>query len=680
MPTLNATVFPTEAYVLVEADWAGTIVWDDFSRIVVDDWGAATSGQDWSEAIGAAATNYDVDGMRGIFTHTAVNTSRRQRVAASVLDAEASGIFINTTTPTGGNFEVEIFLRYVNSSNFVSARLFLSPGGSVTCNVRQMVAGVETGSAFVAVPGVTSADSFRYRLLAQGSTLLFKAWKAGMVQPTSWLVGLTTTWLTAGDPALGTFVAAGVTNPMPVSFFFDNFLVVNPGETDVAYAGVTRRNTVTGEVVTLRPYIAYDESGNLLLDCGLGLWWDTEPPLNVPLEYCAVAADVPLNLVQNGSFETITAPWVASGGALVNSTTFAHDGLSSGRFTPDGVTFTPNISQAIAGLVFGEPITVSTWVLTPQGWNSVRLQLTVNYTDGRVDTFTTPVEILDDSEWRQLKVTADLLTTVSSATLTFYMTGTPPATTLFYIDDVQVSQPVAVTATACETVTVASESVWLKNPLNPCLDVEIGLCSPAMADCDEPSRVSYVGHADDERQPNTTLLTPVNRRFPIPVNRVRRAPTSTLRVLAHDCEARDAVLASNDTGDPLLFQAPATYCIPDRYISVGALNDARISVDQREDFRLITMPYATVERPQGPANGVCGARIVDLCDIYTSWAAMTIAGLSYTDLLLGLASPNGPGQPEPPATARTWADVESDFASWAAVEADGTWADIRDGT
>jgi hypothetical protein len=138
---------------------------------------------------------------------------------------------------------------------------------------------------------------------------------------------------------------------------------------------------------------------------------------------------------------------------------------------------------------------------------------------------------------------------------------------------------------------------------------------------------------------------------------------------------------ANEPGDPLLFQAPATYCITDRYISVGIVSDSRISVDQRDDFRLITMPYAVVDRPEGPANGICGARIQDLCDIYTSWAAMNIAGLTWTDLLLGEASPNGPGQPDPPVGQRTWDEVEAEFANFTAVAGGGTrdWDELRDG-
>jgi hypothetical protein len=199
-------------------------------------------------------------------------------------------------------------------------------------------------------------------------------------------------------------------------------------------------------------------------------------------------------------------------------------------------------------------------------------------------------------------------------------------------------------------------------------------------DCEEDSRVTYVGMAEDILNANTVLSEPTNRVHPIPVSRTRRAPRSELRVLAHDCDARDAVLLVNNPGTPLLFQAPVDYCIPDRYISVGPVAEARFSVDQRDDFRLMLMPYAVVQRPEGPANGICGARIEDLCDIYTSWQAMILAGLTYYDLLLGLASDDGPFSP-PFDDLRIWDEVLTEFANWTAVEAGGTrdWDELRNG-
>lgn len=677
MVTLNATVYPGEAYVLVQTDWAGTLLRDMFGRTVNPGWGTPDIGPAYT-SIGGIAANFFVNGTQGVIEHTTL-ADRSLDAPINALNVDFSGVFINTTLPTGGNFEFKFTLRFVDGSNFVQARMFLQPSNTVGCSVRQLVGGVETNGGFPVIAGLPATGVYGFRFVANGSSLLFRSWLITDPEPLIWHGSLTTTMLTAGSLRVGSELTGGVTNPLPVSHQFDNLLAVDPTLPDVTYAGVSRRNTVTGEMVMLRPYIAYDADGNLLLECGQGLWWDTEPPLNVPLEYCAVAADIPTNVVANSSFEGSTAGWTVTGGALAASSTFSHDGLQSGRVTPSGTDINVNISQALAGLTPG-PFDMSTWILTPQGWNAVRMRLLVNYTDGHTDSFESPVEILDDAEWRLLQLSGTLDTTVATATLFVYMQGTPPATTLFYIDDVRVTQDVPVASTACETVTVSSESVWLKNPLNPCLDIEIGLCSPMLMDCLETARVSYVGHSDDEYAPNTVWFSPVNQRRLIPVNRIRRDANSTLRILAHDCTARDAVLESNEPGDPLLFQAPATYCIPDRYISVGVLTESRLSVDQREDFRLISLPYVVVNRPEGPANGVCGARIRDLCDIYTSWAAMTIADLTWTDLLLGEASPNGPGQPAPPVGLRTWSDVESTFANWLAVETDGTWADIRDGT
>lgn len=450
---------------------------------------------------------------------------------------------------------------------------------------------------------------------------------------------------------------------------------------EVTYAAVTRRNTVTGEMVTLRPYIDFDAQGFLLLNCGLGLWWDTEPPLNVPLEYCTVAADVDTAINSNSTFETGVAPWATTTGTLVQSNTFAHTGTWSGLFTPDGATFSPSfIDSTVYSYQAGVPVKAGAWVLSPQGWNSVQLEVTTLSTTGLVVAQLSDIHVVQPAEWTFISFEFTPATSGVINEIEVKMHGLPPNTTLFYWDDISITQPQPVAATACETVTVTSDSVWLKNPLHPCLDIEVGLCSPAMDfDCEEDSRISYAGMADEERNANTVLQEPENRQYPIPVNRTRRAPRSELLLIAHDCTARDAVIATNQPGSPLLFQAPADYCIPDRYISIATLTERRISIDQREDFRLMSLPYVTVERPAGPADGVCGARFEDLCDIYTSWQAMTLSGLDYTDLLLGEASNDGPGSD--PSLLRTWDGVEAEFADWDAVEAGGTrdWNELRDG-
>jgi hypothetical protein len=465
----------------------------------------------------------------------------------------------------------------------------------------------------------------------------------------------------------------------------EDYVLVEANWTDmpqIQYAGVTRRNTVTGEIVTLRPYTAYDGDGNLLLSCGLGLWWDTEPPLNVPLEYCTFAADTPTLITTNSDFETTLAPWFVASGAVVRSSAFAHTGTWSAEITPPGgiglALFNPDDTLPF---IVGVPLTMQGWAMSPQGWNAVQVQISFIYEDGETATLSSNVELLDDGQWTFLSVTMTPTKPGIINAIAFAIRGPAPATTLFYVDDIGVYQAQPQTATACETVTVTSENLWLKSPWHPCDDVLLGLCVPGMDfDCEEDSRVTYVGMAADELAPNTVLSEPANRKYPIPINRVRRAPSSELRLLAHDCTARDAVLGANDPGSPLLFQAPADYCIPDRYISVGVETESRFSVDQRDDFRLMTLPYVVVQRPDGPSDGICGARIADLCDIYASWQAMILAGLSFYDLLLGYASNDGPFSPAP-GDQRTWDEVQAEFANWTAVTGAGTrdWNELRDG-
>lgn len=680
MPTLTATVFPDEAYVLVQTDWSGVVFRDNFQRISASGWTPADTGQPYIIVSGAPA-DITIDGNKGLISHAVVGTDRIVIADVNMTDVRFSGFVSSANIPAGATLEIRFFVRYVDSNNFIDARLFLPVVPPPSINIRQRVGGVETTTGFPAVAGLNNSGEYGFTLEAIGPNVRLRVWDAALPEPATWNLTFTTTLLSAGDIGVGSSVSGGVTTPTPIVFAFDSLVAIDPNAFTSDCVIVTRRNTITGEIVQLRPYISYDSDGGMLLECGQGLWWDTEPPLNVPLEYCAQACDTAVLKTQNPGFDTDVSGWTATGGTLTQDCTVAKVGTCSGRLTPTGSNFNPSVSQSGFSLVADAEVTMSTWAMSPQGWNSVRLSLAVTYADLTVETFLTPSVTLDDNEWRFISFTFTPPQPITTATFSFIVGGVPPNTTLFNLDELKVTQLAESTITDCETVTVDSESVWLKSPLHPCDDIEIGLCSPMMVDCDEDSRVSYVGTSDDSFAPNTVVLSPANRRRAIPINRVRRDATATLSLLAHDCDARDAVLSANEPGSPLLFQAPQDYCIPDRYITVGTVGEVRISADQREDFRLMTLPYETVDRPEGPADGVCGARIEDLCDIYSSWNALAIAGLTYTDLLLGQASPNGPGQPEPPEGQRTWDDVETEFTDWDAVEAGGTrdWDELRDG-
>lgn len=216
----------------------------------------------------------------------------------------------------------------------------------------------------------------------------------------------------------------------------------------------------------------------------------------------------------------------------------------------------------------------------------------------------------------------------------------------------------------------------LKDPLHPCNDVRVATCIDEVG-CDDDGDVEtfYIGHARDTRANRSVSLIPVMESLPIVISRPRQAPESLLRLGTQTCDARDSIVQISEPGTPLLWQSLPEYCIEDRYISVGTYDVDRIGVDQRLTVRIHSMPYATVRRPAGPGQGVCGTRFMDICDVYDTWDEMAAAGLTWNDLLLG----NAVAPPLVPASRR-WADVEAEFTDWADVETSNVdWQQVRDG-
>ena len=441
----------------------------------------------------------------------------------------------------------------------------------------------------------------------------------------------------------------------------------------VTHARVIRTNTVTGEQAFLRPYIDWNTNGDLRLTCGLGMWWDTEPPIDTAVTYRTEAADIPVNAALNSSFEGSVASWTVVGGTFASSATFSHSGANSGLLTPTGGVFTNAVAQAGIPVTGGRPATLSLWVLTPQGWNSVRAQIRWLNSSG---TFVgarelTPIEILDDAEWRYITLTATAPADAVTAEITFIVVGTAPNTTLFYVDQFELTQlqPVAAYAVTGSVTVDADHPYYLKDPVNPCHDVAMERCFPGPDACPQnPAGVMVHDYGRSETyEPNAVVLLPLDDEFPLTVSRRRRAASSlTLSIITRTFVDRDALKLLLSAGTVLFFQAPPEYGISDRYIDVAPYTINAPIKDLRIQPRFFTLPHSLRRRPAGPANGVCGARIADLCDLYTTWSAMVIAGLTWTDLMLGAASPYGPGQP-PVSGLRTYDDVNADFASYNAI-------------
>lgn len=228
-----------------------------------------------------------------------------------------------------------------------------------------------------------------------------------------------------------------------------------------------------------------------------------------------------------------------------------------------------------------------------------------------------------------------------------------------------------------DLVVPSSGDFRLGDPVRPCNDVTLLFNAPIDPDC-VPTQGIFFGNMAAEVAPaNTGTFMPVNAKYPIAMNRQRQALTSTLTVASRTFADRDALRTLNDPGSPLLLRGPVQYGVYDRYMSVGDVSEDRPVSDHRIPPRAVTLPHLQVARPSGPTQGVCGAQVDDLCDIYPTWDAMAAAGLTWADLLRGKASND---TPIPDTVERTWNDVNATYANWTAVNAGNTdWDDLLDG-
>lgn len=272
----------------------------------------------------------------------------------------------------------------------------------------------------------------------------------------------------------------------------------------------------------------------------------------------------------------------------------------------------------------------------------------------------------------------------------FWDTEAPLDTPVYYIteglgspcippDPLQPCIPCVPTTATSGTVTVAANGTfWLKDPVRPCNDRPVPLCatdSQRTADCGGGTGITFVGIGTELYNNNSIRLRPTNRRRPLAVTRQRADASTALRLQTISFDDREDLLQLLIPGSPLLFQGPPGYGVPDRYMDIGPAQIDPAMPDLRVQIRSAVLPYETVDRPAGPTQGICGTRVQDICEVYTTWEQMQTAGLAWEDLIRGRAAAS------PPFTdLRTWNDVQAEFVDWDAVNTGGrTWDGLEAG-
>lgn len=147
----------------------------------------------------------------------------------------------------------------------------------------------------------------------------------------------------------------------------------------------------------------------------------------------------PLNA--NPYFETDATDWFAAGGAVTRSTAQFHQGVASLLLTPSGVDATSR-----AQITTFEPVTelvdytVSTWVRCAVSRN-MSIDIEWYDADQVFTTTSTPLTTaVVANTWTLVTQTWTAPAGTAFARPRFYMTGTPPANNLLYLDEAQFTE------------------------------------------------------------------------------------------------------------------------------------------------------------------------------------------------------------------------------------------------
>lgn len=237
-------------------------------------------------------------------------------------------------------------------------------------------------------------------------------------------------------------------------------------------------------------------------------------------------------------------------------------------------------------------------------------------------------------------------------------------------------EPVTADTSSGPTTMASNGAFRLRNPVRPCSDLYVPLCfNQANPGCLPVSGIFFASMDNEVYAPNSLILNPTNASLPLSVNRARRGVASLLTVVTRTFADRDALLALAAPGEPLMLAGPPQYGVKDVYMAVGDLSVDRELSNHKYPVRVNQLPFLAVNRPAGPSLGVCGSRMADLCDIYSTFDEMAAAGLTWDNLIQGLA-----GDEDPTTGYRTWDSGQAEFADWNDAN-DGirTWIDMEVG-
>lgn len=413
-------------------------------------------------------------------------------------------------------------------------------------------------------------------------------------------------------------------------------LDVDFSDIDAPYVLVNRVDPTTGATTQVRGHGSSITVGGVAyapMQAGYkAVLYDTEMPLDNAFYYTATAPSATLNV--NTTFSGgYTDPWYVTDPAITMRITSSLSGANFLSFFTAGATANPTLRAEDIPATPGATVTV-TASMSANVSQGVTVGISFRDSAGAILSSTSSAATV----LAATTVTASAVAPANTVTVQPFVTmsGTPAATTVASVGSIVVTNT-AGSATSGGVLLPSLGACQLKDPLRPGNNVRVDFAFDPNPLCTPTEGIFFQSMDSEQQAANAAVFNVNNQANPLVVSKVRSSIASTLTLVSRTFLDRDRLDVLLAPGSPLLFQVPDEYGIPDRYLSIGADTKARVLPDHKFPIRVFSLPFQAVSAPGGPMQGTVGARWQDTCNRYATWGAVNGAGLTWTQVLDGLA-------------------------------------------
>lgn len=227
VPLDRSVYYVTEALSGAACIPPSPIAADAFNRVVAPgSWGSADVGGPWTQS-GGVGTDYFVNGIRGVHSHSTVNAFRQSMLAGAVLDNGTVECDLTCIAlPSGAPVDIGIVGRFQNVNHFYIGEARFETTGAITARIRTNIGGVFTTVASVTTPLTFAGTGGRVRIkfAMVGPNLWVRLWDPSFAEPITWNATAVNTAFTTGEVGLRSILNAGSTNVLPAQVQYDNFI------------------------------------------------------------------------------------------------------------------------------------------------------------------------------------------------------------------------------------------------------------------------------------------------------------------------------------------------------------------------------------------------------------------------------------------------------------------------